>query len=397
MIVSPPDASPVADAALDEFIVGVRRHLHAHPELGFEEFETADFIADTLSRAGLTPQRVATTGLFVDIEGAAPGPLLGYRADIDALPIEDAKVDVPYRSQRAGVAHLCGHDAHTAVALGVARLLDRQRERLRGTIRVFFQPNEEGTPSGAPRMIEAGVLDSMAAVYGIHVDPTLPVGRFGTIIGPVTASADRFDVIVRGPATGHSARPHSVVDTVWLATELASHLYTLSGRVTDARFPSVLTICRFAAGEAYNVIPREVTFGGTLRCVDAQTREKMHAAMRAAVRSFGEMHGVDVLCDFHDGAPPVVNAGALVDHVEREAARLFSAEAVHRYALPSMGAEDFAFYTERIPGAFIRVGTSSSERTSHPVHAALFDLDERALLPAAQLMSEVLLNHPARW
>lgn len=391
------DASPVADALLDDFLVATRRHLHMHPEVGFEEFETADFIADTLAQAGLTPRRVAETGLFVDIEGAEPGPLLGYRADIDALPIEDAKVDVPYRSQRAGVAHLCGHDAHTTVALGVARLLDAQRDRLHGTVRVFFQPNEEGTPSGAPRMIDAGVLDGMAAVYGIHVDPTLSVGTFGTIKGPVTASADRFDVTVRGPATGHSARPHNVVDTVWLANALAAHLYTLSGRVTDARYPSVLTICRFSAGDAYNVIPKEVVFGGTLRCVDAATRAKMHDEMQSVARNFGEMHGVEVRCDFLYGSPPVVNTGTLVDHVERAAERLFGENAVHHFPLPSMGAEDFAFYTERIPGAFIRVGTRSSERTSYPVHDALFDLDERALTLAARLMAEVLLNHPARW
>ncbi len=397
MMPLPLDAPPVADADLEASLVAIRRHLHTHPELGFEEFETADFIADTLAQDGFAPQRVATTGLFVDIEGTRPGPRLAYRADIDALPIEDAKVDVPYRSQRAGVAHLCGHDAHTAVAVGVARLVRARRDALRGSVRVFFQPNEEGTPSGAPRMIEAGVLDDVKAVYGIHVDPTLPVGRYGTIKGPVTASADRFDITVRGPATGHSARPHNVVDTVWLATSLAAHLYTLSGRVTDARYPSVLTICRFVAGEAYNVIPKEVVFGGTLRCVDTATREKMQAAIRAAVRHFGEMHGAETLCSFHNGAPPVRNTGALVDHVEQQAVRLYGDGAVHQYELPSMGAEDFAFYTERTAGAFIRVGTQSSERTAHPVHDALFDLDEKALAPAARLMAEVLLNHPDRW
>ncbi len=389
-------AAPLLDADLDlgAQLVAIRRHLHAHPELGFEEFETADFIAGTLAAWGLAPHRIATTGVFVDIAGDHPGPLLGYRADIDALPIEDAKVDVPYRSTRAGVAHLCGHDAHTAIGLGVARLLAGSRDRLRGTVRVFFQPNEEGTPSGAPLMIEGGVLDGMQAVYGIHVDPTLEVGRYGLIKGPVTASADRFDITVRGPATGHSARPHATVDTVWVSTMLAAHLYTLSGRITDARRPSVLTICRYHAGDAYNVIPRETGFGGTLRCVDAPTRRQMQDACRAAARAFAAMHDCHVACDFHNGAPPVVNDAALVDHVEATIRARRGDEAVFHYELPSMGAEDFAFYTERIPGAFVRVGTRSSERTSHPVHAALFDLDEAALEPAARLMADVLLLQP---
>lgn len=392
-----PDPHRIAEAPLHDFLVAARRHLHAQPEVGFEEHDTADYIADVLGQIGLAPRRVADTGHYVDIQGALPGSLLGYRADIDALPIEDAKTDVSYRSQRPGAAHLCGHDAHTAVALGVARLLHHQRERLRGTVRVFFQPNEEGTPSGAPRMIEAGVLDGMSAVYGIHVDPSLDSGRYGLISGPVTASADRFDVVVRGPASGHSARPHEGLDTVWLANTLAAHLYTLSGRVTDARYPSVLTICRFNAGEAYNVIPAEVSFGGTLRCVDQPTRDRMQAAVVAAAEHLGALYGADISCTFHNGAPPVRNTAALVDHVERTILDASGVEAVHRYALPSMGAEDFAFYTERIPGAFIRVGTRESARTAYPVHHALFDLDEHALAPAARLMADVLLTHPLVW
>lgn len=387
------DLPTISGSDLQQNLVDIRRHLHRFPEVGFEEFETASFIERQIIALGMKPVRVAETGVYVDIEGARPGPLVGYRADIDALPIQDAKADVPYRSTRDGVAHLCGHDVHTTVALGVVRTLIEQHDRIRGTIRVFFQPNEEGTPSGAPRMIAAGVIDGMDGVYGIHVDPTLNSGMFGLIRGPVTASADKLDVFVRGATTGHSARPHTVTDTVYVATTLAQHLYTLSGRITDARYPSVLTLCKFQAGDAYNVIPQEVRFGGTLRCVDEHTRRHLHDHIRKAAKQFGELYGCEIETQIHLGAPPLLNDGALVDRVEKVIVHERGEDAVYTFPLPSMGGEDFAYYTARIPGAFIRVGTRESERTGYPVHDALFDIDETVLLPTVQMMSEILLHH----
>ena len=197
---------------------------------------------------------------------------------------------------------------------------------------------------------------------------------------------------MRGPSTVHSARPHLGVDTVWLATAFAQHLYTLAGRVTDARLPAVLTACRFEAGEAYNVIPQTVRFGGTLRCLDASTRAEMHAAMDAAAAGFAAMHGADVHVDFHDGAPPVINDAALFEYAVGAITEARGADALHVFTLPSMGAEDFAYYTERVPGLFVRVGTRSSARTAHPVHDALFDLDETALGPAARLMADLVMG-----
>lgn len=378
---------------LQQNLVDIRRHLHRFPEVGFEEFETASFIEMQIIALGLKPIRVADTGVYVDIQGSRPGPLVGYRADIDALPIQDAKTDVPYRSTRPGVAHLCGHDVHTTVALGIVRTLLEQHDRICGTIRVFFQPNEEGTPSGAPRIIAAGVIDGMDAVYGIHVDPTLNSGMFGLIRGPVTASADKLDLIVRGATTGHSARPHTVTDTVYVATTLAQHLYTLSGRITDSRYPSILTLCKFQAGDAYNVIPKEVSFGGTLRCVDEHTRRFLHDHIRKAAEHFGALYGCEIEAKIQMGAPPLLNDGALIDRVEKVIHHVHSEDAVYTFPLPSMGGEDFAYYTARIPGAFIRVGTRDSERTGYPVHDSLFDIDESVLLPTTYMMSEILLHH----
>ena len=375
-------------------LTAARRHLHARPELGHAEHETAAFVEANLRALGLSPRRVAETGVVVDIEGVRPGPLRCYRADLDALPIQDAKVgNVPYASTRTGVAHLCGHDAHTSIGLGVARRLVERQDELAGTVRIFFQPNEEGTPSGAPHMIAAGVLDGdPVAVAAVHVDPTLAVGQFGFIAGPVTASFDRLDLVVRGPATIHSARPHLATDTVWIATTFAQHLYTLAGRVTDARLPAVLAITRLQAGDAYNVIPDRVTMGGTLRCLSPETRLKMRAAIAEAAEAFSQMHGATVEAGMTFGSPPVMNDPALVALARNTVADLYGGDAVVDFPLPSMGAEDFAFYTERVPGLFVRVGTRSSEATAFPVHDAHFDLDESALAPAADAMAEVLVR-----
>jgi amidohydrolase len=389
---SPPDAPLPLDAQL----TALRRALHRHPEVGFDEHATAARVEETLRALGLQPRRVAGTGLIVDIEGAAPGPVRAYRADLDALPIQDAKTDVPYASAVPGVAHLCGHDAHTAIGVGVARLVHEQRGALAGTVRVFFQPNEEGTPSGAPRMIAAGVLDGVQAVFGVHVDPTLRVGEYGLITGPVTASFDQVDIVVRTPATLHSARPHLSADAVWLASALLQHLYTLAGRVTDARYPAVLAVTQLhAGGAAYNVIPDEVRLGGTLRCLDATVRARMQAAIREAATAFTAPHGATAAVSFLDGAPSLINDAALVEHVAAVAVRCYGEPSLAFYSVPSMGAEDFAHYTERVPGAFVRVGTQSSARTAYPVHHALFDLDEAALAPAARLMAEVLMSYRA--
>ncbi len=391
--------APTFDAARDlaDSLVAARRHLHEHPELGFAEHETAAFIERSLSALGLTPVRVAGTGVWADVVGDAPGPFRCYRADIDALPIQDAKQDVPYASRTPGVAHLCGHDAHTAVGLGVARLLVDGRAALAGTVRVFFQPNEEGTPSGAPKMIEAGVLDgpegeTAIACVGIHVDPTLAVGQVGLISGPVTASYDQFDITVRSTASIHSARPHTAPDAVWLATTLAQHAYALAGRVTDARRPTVFSITRFVAGQAYNVIPRAVTFGGTLRSVQAEARDAFIAALTAFAAGMDTAYGATTDVAFAHGSPPVVNDAALVAAAAARITETRGGDALVMFELPSMGGEDFAYYTERVPGLFVRIGTRSSARTAHACHDERFDIDEAALEPAARLMADLVMG-----
>jgi amidohydrolase len=381
------------EATLHRLIVAVRRHLHMHPEVGMKEHKTSHFIRKTLEGYGLTVEGpVAGTGLYVDIEGEHDGPTVGYRADIDALPAQDQK-HVPYRSQSPNVAHLCGHDAHTSVAIGVALLLNEHREALHGNVRVFFQPNEEGLPSGAPLMIRSGVLDGLDAVYAIHVDPTLEVGRYGLIVGPATASSDRFDVYVRQEGTGHSARPHEGVDTVWIANQIMSQFYQLAGRVTDARNAAVLTICKLAGSEAHNVIPESVSFGGTLRTINPDDRRTIRGHMRQTAKQLGELYGAEVTLDIEDGAPPVINDPTIIDNVERTVRDEFGEEAIYQIPQSSMGGEDFAYYLQRVPGAFIRVGTASTPDTQYPLHHHRFNIDETPLAPTARLMAHILANH----
>ena len=381
----------------EEHLLHCRRHIHQNPEIGFEEFETSDYIRETLHSFGLNASGpLAKTGLYVDIQGnrspAKEIPFIGYRTDIDALPIQDAK-SVSYASKNPGIAHLCGHDVHTSVALGVARLLNENRDAFSGKIRVFFQPNEEGNPSGAPEMIKAGILEGLEAAYAIHVDPSLPSGRFGIKKGAATASAIRFKIEVKSPSTGHSARPHEAIDTVWVATQMANQLYQLVGRFTDPRDATILTICRFFAGEAYNVVPAHVEFGGTLRCTSLETRNKMQVLIKSVAESISVQSGAHVDVAFDEGIPPVINDGRLVDHIQRQIEKYRGLAALEQIQRPSMGAEDFANYQLVIPGALLRVGTANSDATSYPLHDAHFDVDESTIAPTAQLMAHVLIGH----
>ncbi len=403
--VSPSDPArlpePIADfageeQALAQVLVGIRRHLHKHPEVGMEEHDTARFIRQTLEGYGLDVHGpIASTGLYVDIAGDGPGGAVGYRADIDALPTQDQK-QVPYRSQVPNVAHLCGHDAHTAMGIGVALVLHTHRSDFQGRARVFFQPNEEGLPSGAPLMIRGGILEGLDAVYAVHVDPTLEVGRYGLITGPATASSDRFEVKVRQEGTGHSARPHEGVDTVWVASQLMDQFYQATGRVTDARDACVLTVTMLSGSEAHNVIPEVASLGGTLRTVSSDDREAFRAYMREAVQRMATLHGAHIELDFEDGSPPVINNEAIMGNVEATIRETLGTQAVHQIDQSSMGGEDFAHYLKHVPGGFVRVGTASGPETSYPLHHHRFDIDETPLAPTARLMAQTLMNHLER-
>ncbi|MEM1116415.1 MAG: amidohydrolase [Bacteroidota bacterium] len=389
-VVIEPAVPPAVDLRAD--LVDLRRRLHTTPELGFEEHETAATLRRWLGERGFEPSPpMAGTGFVVEVEGAHPGPTVGYRTDMDALPITEA-TEALYKSQRPGRMHACGHDAHMAIACGVAVGARERRDELHGTLRVVFQPAEEIAPSGAPAMIEAGVLDGLEAIYAVHVDPSLAVGRFGTRVGSMTAACSPFAVRVESDRSGHSARPHEAVDTVWVATQVVQQLYQLVGRVTDARRSAVLTVCRFEGGDALNVVPAAVEFGGTLRCVDGETLMFLREKVRRVAGALGAVYGANVDVDYEHALPAVVATASEVATAREATARMFGPEAAVEIPLPSMGGEDFAYYLQHVPGAMVRVGSASSPQTRYPLHHARFDLDEGAIPLAARLMTDVCLR-----
>lgn len=376
-----------------DYLIALRRHLHRNPEIGFEEYATSRLVRNHLESHGLQVSGPhAKTGLFVDIDGEHPGPHIGFRCDLDALPLQDAK-QVAYASRKTGFAHACGHDVHTAVGIGLSLILHQIRHHLRGRVRILFQPNEEGNPSGSIPMIEAGVCDPLEALYCIHVDPTIDIGQFGIPEGQVTASSDRLRIEVTAPSTGHSARPQNVKDTVWIATQLMNQYYQLIGRVTDARNPAVLTICMLEAGPAHNVIPARASFEGTLRCLNDSDRVFLVNYMQHAAENFAQLHGVKIELINQGGLPAVVNDPELCQNVRTCVYNLFGKDAALEMRVPSMGAEDFANYLEHVPGMLIRIGTRGSTATGYPLHDGLFDVDERALSLSVRLMIRVLMHH----
>ncbi len=385
-----PSALPVKFLS---YLSSVRRHLHRYPEVGFQEHATSHLVRTHLESHGLQViGPVAKTGLYVDIKGDSPGPHIGYRCDMDALKLSDAK-RVSYASQNTGAAHGCGHDAHTSIALGIALMLHAQRARIHGTVRVLFQPNEEGDPSGSIPMIEAGVCDPLEAIYCVHVDPTLDTGQFGVPEGQVTAATDRLRVRVSSPGTGHSARPHQARDTIWIATQLLNQFYQYVGRITDARNAAVLTICRISGGRTHNVIPNAVEFEGTLRTLNEADRKLLNAYMRRAATQFAELHDVSIDLVRVGGLPPVINDARLRKNVHSCVTSLFGTQARVDICVPSMGSEDFACYLQLVPGMLVRVGTRSGESTAYPLHHSCFDLDETALGLTVQLITRVLMRH----
>ena len=379
-------------------LVALRRHLHAEPELSGREHLTTELIVERLSVEGLRPRVLATgTGVVCDLPldadadlDAGTAPLVALRADIDGLAMDD-RTGAPYRSRVAGAAHACGHDVHTAALLGAAlALLDHRRHHpRRGIVRLVFEPAEETVPGGAVDVIAEGWLEHVRAIFGVHCDPKLDAGMLGVRTGPLTSAADQFEVTLLGPG-GHTARPRQTVDLIRWTARVADRLWDEVQRVVDA--PVVVILGAVHAGAAPNVIPSTATLRGSFRTADRDTWQHGEAALRSALTTV--LADADIGApprwelDYGRGLPPVVNDPRTTDLVREVITRDLGPEAVADTP-QSAGGDSFAWYTERVPGTYIRLGTHDPARggARQDLHSATFDVDERAIGIAATVLS----------
>lgn len=370
------------------YFINVRHHLHANPELSYKEFETSKYVQARLSEFGIEFKVMGDTGVIGLIKGKNPtGRIIALRADMDALPIDEAN-EVPYKSKVKGVMHACGHDVHTTILLGAARILNDLKQEWEGTIKLIFQPGEERNPGGASILIKEGVLKDPApsAIFGLHVHPALPVGSFSFRGGKVMASADEIYITVKGKG-GHAAAPHLTTDTVLVAAHIILALQQIVSRNNNPFSPSVLTISSIQGGHTTNVIPSEVKMMGTLRALDETWRFKAHELIRNIAISTAQSMGAEIDLHIDIGYPAVINNEKLSEQAMDLAKQLVGDEKVEVTEL-RMGAEDFGYYSQVIPGCFFRLGVGNKEKgITATVHTPVFDIDEAAIKEGIQMMA----------
>jgi amidohydrolase len=364
----------------------LRRHLHAHPELSGAEHRTAALVAGELRQAGWRVREgVGRTGVVAEL-GPDQGPAIGLRVDMDALPIEE-RTGLAYASTEPGLMHACGHDIHTAVGVGVALALAPLAPSLPGRVRLLFQPAEE-TAEGAQWMVEAGAIEGLAALYGLHVFPSIPVGSIGLRHGALTAAAAELEVEVLGEA-GHGARPHQSVDAIWIAARLVGGLQEAISRRLDALQPVVLSFGRIEGGRAFNVIADRVRLLGTLRCLDTDLYEQLPQWVETTAQDICRAYGGEAIVRFRSIAPPVRNDPALTRLLEEVAVAQLGRDQVLLLDHPSLGAEDFAHYLSHLPGCMFRLGVAGPQGCA-PLHHGGFDPNEACLPLAVELLATTL-------
>ncbi len=360
--------------------IAARRYLHSHPELSYEEKETSLFVQNALKQWGIPFETMAETGVVGLIKGKNPDArIIALRADMDALPIEEQN-DIDFSSQNKGVMHACGHDVHTTCLLGAARILSELKEEWEGTVKLIFQPGEEKNPGGASLMIQAGVLDNPRpqGIFGLHVHPLLPAGKLSFREGKCMASADELYFTIKGKG-GHAAQPDLTVDTILAAAQLVVNLQQVISRNRNPFSPSVLSICSFQGGFTTNVIPSEVSLKGTFRAMDEKWRFRAHELVKdeASGTALATGAAIETLVDV--GYPSVDNNPELTKTGRSIAEGYLGAENVEETEL-RMGAEDFGYYTQAIPGCFFRLGVRNEEKGYvNNVHTPTFMVDENAI------------------
>ena len=370
-----------------EKIVALRRDIHREPELGFDTEKTAEKVLAALEGLPLDVETgIAQNGIVATLEGEDEGPTVALRADMDALPIlEDTGLS--FASETEGKMHACGHDGHTSMLVGAAHALSGMRDRLSGTVKFVFQPAEEGG-GGGKVMVDEGVADDVASIFALHLWPGLPFGEVATRAGPIMAAADAFEMEVRASG-GHGAMPHLTSDAIAISAQIVTALQTIVSREVDPVEPAVLTVGEIGAGTAFNIIPHRARIGGTVRTLNADLREKIPTRMEDLARGIARGMRGDVNFDYTFSYPVTVNDETAADHALGVAEDLFGGESVLELPNPSMGAEDFAYFLEKVPGAFIWLGVGEDVSG---LHTPQFAFDEEILPRGSALLAALALS-----
>lgn len=367
-------------------LIEIRRHLHSHPELSGQEYQTAAYVAGVLSSCGLRVQElVGKTGAIAELVGqGTDSRLLAIRTDMDALPIQE-RTRLDYASKYPGLMHACGHDVHTTVGLGTAMVLSQVIDEIPGNIRFLFQPAEE-TAQGAGWMIRDGVMEDVSAVFSLHTFPSLPAGTIGIRYGALTAAADDIALTILGES-GHGARPHEAIDAVWVASQVITTLQQAISRTQNPLRPVVLTFGQISGGRAPNVIADQVRLSGTVRSLHPETSARLPEWIEGIVANICTSYGAKYELDYRRGVPSVQNDHFLTQITESAAAEAWGSDRVQIIMEPSLGAEDFALYLEHAPGTMFRLGVAATDQPNYPLHHPKFHVDESSIVTGVVTMA----------
>ena len=360
-------------------LIEIRRHIHAHPELSGQEYQTAAYVAGVLSSCGLrVKEAVGKTGVVGDLKGQGTDPrILAIRTDMDALPIQE-RTQLDFASCKPGIMHACGHDVHTTVGLGTAMILSQLEEFLPGNVRFLFQPAEE-IAQGAGWMVQDGAMRDVSAIFGVHVFPSISARSVGIRYGVLTAAADDLEIFIQGES-GHGARPHEAIDAIWIASQVITTVQQAISRTQNPLRPIVLTIGQIRGGRAPNVIADQVRMAGTVRSLHRETHANLPQWIESLVANVCQAYGASYEMNYRRGVPSVDNDLALTQILEEASREAWGSDRVEILPEPSLGAEDFSLFLEHAPGSMFRLGVGYRDRSNYPLHHPEFEVDESAIV-----------------
>jgi len=380
-------------AKLAPRLVEIRRHIHSHPELSGEEYQTAAFVAGVLSSSRLHVQEgVGKTGVIGELQGTGSDErILAVRTDMDALPIQE-RTRLDFISCTQGIMHACGHDVHTTVGLGTAMVLSQMVDELPGKVRFLFQSAEE-IAQGAYWMVKDGAMENVSAILGLHVFPSIPAGSIGVRYGALTAAADDLEIIIIGES-GHGARPHEAIDAIWIASQVVTTLQQAISRTQNPLHPVVLSIGQISGGRAPNVIADQVRLLGTVRSLHPETRAHLPNWIENIVANVCNSYGAKYQVNYHRGVPSVQNDYSLTQLLQLAAEEAWGSDRIQILPEPSLGAEDFSIYLEHAPGSMFRLGVGFKDRvTNHPLHHPQFEVDESAIVTGVVTLANTVYKY----